>query len=122
MERPAILLMGPTASGKSALAMEIAARLPVEIVSVDSAQVYRGMDVGTAKPTLEERRGIPHHLFDVADPDEPFSVAEYQRLGREALEDGAPRRIGERPEYVVELIVKHLLYYRVMRSDSQVTP
>ncbi len=75
---PAILLMGPTASGKSALAMEIAARLPVEIVSVDSAQVYRGMNVGTAKPSAADRAAVPHHLLDVIDPTEAYSAARFR--------------------------------------------
>jgi tRNA dimethylallyltransferase len=74
----AILLMGPTASGKSALAMEIASRMPVEIVSVDSAQVYRDMDVGTAKPGAEDRARVPHHLIDIVDPTESYSAAQFR--------------------------------------------
>ena len=73
------VLAGPTASGKSALALEFAQTYPLEIVSADAMMVYRGMDIGTAKPTLAERRNIPHHLIDILDPDEPFSVAEYVR-------------------------------------------
>lgn len=75
---PAVLLMGPTASGKTAVALELAARLPVEIVSVDSAQVYRGMDVGTAKPSPSEREAVPHHLIDVIDPTEAYSAARFR--------------------------------------------
>jgi tRNA dimethylallyltransferase len=75
----AVLLMGPTASGKSALALELAARFAVEIVSVDSAQVYRGMDVGTAKPTREVRAAVPHHLIDVCDPTENYSAGRFRR-------------------------------------------
>jgi tRNA dimethylallyltransferase len=75
------VLAGPTASGKSTLALALARALApgirIEIVSVDSALVYRGMDIGTAKPTAEERRGVPHHLIDVANPDEDYSVARY---------------------------------------------
>jgi tRNA dimethylallyltransferase len=78
MDRPAILLMGPTASGKSALAMAIAARMPVEIVSVDSAQVYRGMDVGTAKPDPTERAAVLHHLIDIIDPTQAYSAAQFR--------------------------------------------
>ena len=78
MVRPAILLMGPTASGKSALAMELASRFPMEIVSVDSAQVYRGMDVGTAKPGAEDRARVPHHLIDIIDPTESYSAAQFR--------------------------------------------
>jgi len=76
---PAILLMGPTASGKSALALALAARLDGEIVAVDSAQVYRGMDVGTAKPTAADRACVPHHLIDVIDPTEAYSAAAFAR-------------------------------------------
>jgi len=82
-ERPprcdAVLLLGPTACGKSALALALAAHLPLEIVSIDSAQVYRGMDVGTAKPTEAERTRVPHHLIDLRDPAEPYSAAEFVR-------------------------------------------
>jgi len=75
---PAILLMGPTASGKTPLALELAKRLRVEIVSVDSAQVYRGMDVGTAKPSRAERATVPHHLVDIIDPTETYSAARFR--------------------------------------------
>ena len=64
----ALMLLGPTASGKTALALELARHLPVEIISVDSALVYRDMDIGTAKPTAEERNSAPHHLIDIRDP------------------------------------------------------
>ena len=74
----AVLIMGPTASGKSALAATLARRFPVEIVSVDSAQVYRGMDIGTAKPTAAERAAVPHHLIDLLDPTEAYSAARFR--------------------------------------------
>lgn len=74
--------MGPTASGKTEMAVRIASEIGAEIISVDSMQVYRGMDIGTAKPTLIERRGIPHHMIDIAEPSEEFSVAEFRRRGR----------------------------------------
>jgi tRNA dimethylallyltransferase len=78
--------VGPTASGKSALALEVARRLGgVELVAVDSMAVYRGMDVGTAKPTPEERAEVPCHLLDLADPSEDFSVARFQAAAAEAL-------------------------------------
>ena len=80
-----IAIVGPTASGKSALAMRAAEKLAGEIVSADSRQVYRGMDVGTAKPTLEERARVRHHLIDVAEPGERYDVARYQRDARAAL-------------------------------------
>lgn len=80
-----IALVGPTAAGKSALALRLAVGHAGEIVSCDSLQVYRGFDVGSAKPTAEERRRVPHHLVDVVDPDEAFSAADYARRGRHAL-------------------------------------
>src|SRR5512143_152668 len=73
----AVLLRGPTACGKSALAMRLAGERRTEIVSVDSAQVYRGMDVGTAKPSHEERAAVPHHLIDIRDPSQPYSAADF---------------------------------------------
>ncbi|MDP9143907.1 MAG: tRNA (adenosine(37)-N6)-dimethylallyltransferase MiaA [Actinomycetota bacterium] len=73
------------------MAIRLAERLKAEIISVDSMQVYRGMDIGTAKPTVLERRGIPHHLIDAAEPEDDFSVAEFRRRGRQVLsESGAP--------------------------------
>jgi tRNA dimethylallyltransferase len=85
--QPFLALVGPTASGKSEAAVALTQRLGAEIVSVDSMLVYRGMDVGTAKPTWAERTRIPHHLVDVAEPEEPFSVARYQELARAVVED-----------------------------------
>jgi tRNA dimethylallyltransferase len=75
----AYVLLGPTASGKSVLALELAARFPLEIVSVDSGQVYRGMDIGTAKPTREVLDEVPHHLIDVCDPTERYSAGRFRR-------------------------------------------
>jgi tRNA dimethylallyltransferase len=83
--RPLIVVLGPTASGKSAFAVSLARRLNGEIVSGDSVQVYRGMDIGAGKITPEEARGIPHHLVDIKDPRERFSVAEFQILARSAI-------------------------------------
>ncbi|MEJ2292402.1 MAG: tRNA (adenosine(37)-N6)-dimethylallyltransferase MiaA [Deinococcales bacterium] len=79
------ILGGPTASGKSAVALKLAAELGLEIVAADAMQVYRGMDIGTAKPTPAEREQVPHHLIDVVTPAEPFSVADYVRRAEEAL-------------------------------------
>jgi tRNA dimethylallyltransferase len=73
-----VIVGGPTGSGKTAFSIEIAKRLGAEIVNADSMQVYRGMDIGTAKPTVDERRGIPHHLLDVVNPDEDFNAALYR--------------------------------------------
>ncbi|GAB4255029.1 MAG: tRNA (adenosine(37)-N6)-dimethylallyltransferase MiaA [Methylomicrobium sp.] len=82
---PAIFLMGPTASGKTGLSIQLAESLGAEIVSVDSALVYRGMDIGTAKPTVGERRGIPHHLLDILDPSEAFSTGQFRTRALEAM-------------------------------------
>jgi tRNA dimethylallyltransferase len=81
----ALMLLGPTGSGKSALAFELAQRHPVEIISVDSAQVYRGMDIGTAKPGAAERAAVVHHLLDLRDPAHPYSAADFVRDATEAM-------------------------------------
>ena len=85
--RKVIAIVGPTATGKTALAVALARAIDGEIVGADSRQVYRRMDIGTAKPTPEERALVPHHLLDVADPDEPFSLAQYLELASAGLED-----------------------------------
>ena len=82
----AIALMGPTASGKSAYAIELARRLDGEIVSVDSALVYRGLDIGAAKPTRDEQARAPHHLIDLRDPWQPYSAAEFAQDARAAID------------------------------------
>src|SRR5690606_9041422 len=84
---PAIALMGPTASGKTALALEWAGRHGGEIVSVDSALVYRGLDIGAAKPDAAERARVPHHLLDLRQPWQAYSAAEFARDARAAIED-----------------------------------
>ena len=86
-----LVIMGATATGKSGLAMRLAAALGAEIVNADALQVYRGLDVGTAKPTPAMRRRIPHHLLDVCDPDERFSAGEFAERAREAI-DGIQAR------------------------------
>jgi tRNA dimethylallyltransferase len=87
----AVLLLGPTGSGKTALSLALGQRFGGEIVSCDSVAVYRGMDLGTAKPTTEERARLPHHLIDVAEPDQPFTAGEYSRQARAALRAIASR-------------------------------
>ena len=82
-----ICVAGPTASGKTALAVELAKGLGGEVISCDSMQIYRHMDIGTAKPTREEMQGIPHHMIDVADPAEEFSVSRYCQMATPILED-----------------------------------
>ncbi len=87
----AVLLLGPTGSGKTALSLELGERFGGEIVSCDSVAVYRGMDLGTAKPSREERARLLHHLIDVTDPDQPFTAGEYSRQARAALREIAAR-------------------------------
>ncbi|HEY1803681.1 MAG TPA: tRNA (adenosine(37)-N6)-dimethylallyltransferase MiaA [Terracidiphilus sp.] len=86
-----VILLGPTGSGKTALSLELAERFDGEIVSCDSVAVYRGMELGTAKPTEGERARIPHHLIDVAEPDEAFTAGEYSRRARATLDEIAAR-------------------------------
>ena len=85
-----LVICGPTASGKTALAVELALLLGGEVVSADSMQIYRGMDIGTAKPTPEEMRGVPHHMLDVADPAEDYSVARYVRAAYGPVAGASP--------------------------------
>ncbi|MBI3959108.1 MAG: tRNA (adenosine(37)-N6)-dimethylallyltransferase MiaA [Chloroflexi bacterium] len=87
LRRPLVIVLGPTAAGKTSLSLELAARFDGEIVSADSRQIYRGMDIGTAKPSAEEQARVPHHLLDVAAPDRPLSLADYQRLAYAAIDD-----------------------------------
>lgn len=87
----AVLLLGPTGSGKTALSLALAAEFNGEIVSCDSVAVYRGMDLGSAKPTSGERARVPHHLIDVADPDQPFTAGAYSRAARSAMREIAGR-------------------------------
>src|SRR5687767_13676758 len=84
---PLILIVGPTAVGKTELAIQLAERLNGEIVSADSRLFYRGMDIGTAKPTREAQARVPHHLIDIVDPDEILSLAVFQQKAREAIAD-----------------------------------
>jgi tRNA dimethylallyltransferase len=90
-----IVILGPTGSGKSALALRLARMAGGEIVNYDSVQIYRGFDIGSAKPSTEERAIVPHHLFDIADADEAINAADYARTARAACEDISSR--GHRP-------------------------
>jgi tRNA dimethylallyltransferase len=87
MSAPLIIICGPTATGKSDLALEVAQKYDGEIINADSMQLYQGMDIGTAKLTVEERRGIPHHLLDILKVSQDASVAQYQEQARAAIED-----------------------------------
>ncbi|HEX9207701.1 MAG TPA: tRNA (adenosine(37)-N6)-dimethylallyltransferase MiaA [Steroidobacteraceae bacterium] len=104
----AVCLMGPTCTGKTALALQLAQRFPVEIISVDSALVYRGMDIGTSKPSAAERAAVPHHLVDVCDPAEPYSAGRFLRDALAAIE--AIRGRGRVPL----LVGGTMLYFRAL--------
>jgi len=117
MDRPlAIFLMGPTASGKTGIAVELVQRLPLEIVSVDSALIYRGMDIGTAKPDAATQRLAPHRLIDIRDPSEVYSAAEFRRDALEAME--AIRRAGRTPL----LVGGTTLYFRALEQGLSNLP
>src|SRR5258707_347901 len=92
MNSEIIALVGPTGSGKTSISIELAERCGAEIVNCDSRQVYRGLDIGTAKPTAAERARAPHHLFDVIDPDQRFDAAAYAALARAAIDAVTGRR------------------------------
>jgi tRNA dimethylallyltransferase len=104
----ALALLGPTASGKSQLALALAARAPVEIVSMDSAQVYRGLDIGTAKPGAAERNRVPHHLVDIVEPDEAYSAGRWRTDALAAI-----RAILERGKTPL-IVGGTMLYYRAL--------
>ncbi|MCY3957906.1 MAG: tRNA (adenosine(37)-N6)-dimethylallyltransferase MiaA [Chloroflexi bacterium] len=97
-KRPLLVIAGPTATGKTALALELANHAPIEVISADSRQVYRRLDIGTAKPTLAERKRVPHHLVDIIDPDEVFNAHRFAHLARAAIVDIETR--GARPVVV----------------------
>jgi tRNA dimethylallyltransferase len=105
-----IWLMGPTASGKTGLALELARRLPVELISVDSALVYRGMDIGTAKPDAETLRAFPHRLIDILDPGEAYSAARFRQDALEAM-----REIHARGRIPL-LVGGTMLYFRALQD------
>jgi tRNA dimethylallyltransferase len=113
---PVVCLLGPTASGKTAAALELARQLPIEIVSVDSALVYREMDIGTAKPDAAERAQVPHHLIDIIDPADAYSAGQFH--------DDARRLIGEiRARGRVPLLVGGtMLYYRALSQGLNDMP
>ena len=112
--RPLLALVGPTASGKTEAALALAESLGAEIVSVDSMLVYRGMDVGTAKPSPAERARVPHHLLDLAEPSEPFTVARFQELARRAIAERSTRA-GHRPL----LVGGSGLYFRAVVDELE---
>ncbi|MGZ5577025.1 MAG: tRNA (adenosine(37)-N6)-dimethylallyltransferase MiaA, partial [Methylobacter sp.] len=112
----AIFLMGPTASGKTTLSVQLAQALNGEIISVDSALVFKGMDIGTAKPTKEERANIPHHLIDILDPAESFSTGQFRKQALNIMDDITRR--GKIPI----LVGGTMLYFNVLNSGLAVLP
>jgi len=112
----AVLLMGPTCTGKSALSLELAEHYPVEIVSVDSALVYRGMDIGTSKPGAAVRAAVPHHLIDICDPLEVYNAGRFRRDALDLI--GAIRARGRVPL----LVGGTMLYYRALRAGIAPLP
>lgn len=113
---PIPLIMGPTGAGKTDLALRLAARYPIEIVSVDSALVYRGMDIGTGKPSREELERFPHHLVDILDPSQPYSAGQFVRDALHAI--GDIRRRGNLPV----LVGGTMLYFRALRRGLAEMP
>ena len=116
MQLTAYALLGPTASGKSSLALAAAERLPLEIVSLDSAQVYRGMDVGTAKPGAAERARVPHHLLDLVDPDQSYSAWRWREDALRAINEIFSR------ERIPLLVGGTMLYYRALVGGLDALP
>jgi tRNA dimethylallyltransferase len=113
---PLVAIVGPTASGKSSLGVWLAERLDGEVVACDSTQLYRGFDIGTAKPGLEERRGVPHHLIDVLEPVEASTAGDYRQLALKVLEELRRR------ERVPVLTVGTGLYLRALLEGLAVMP
>ncbi len=112
----AVAIMGPTASGKTAAALEIARHIPVEIISVDSALVYRGMDIGTAKPTAEERAAVAHHLIDILDPAESYSAMQFREDALRLVDDIIKR--GRLPL----LVGGTMLYFKALQDGLDDLP
>lgn len=107
--RTLIVILGPTAVGKTGLAIELAQAINGEILNADSRQIYRYMDVGTAKPTLEQRQQVPHHLLDIVDPDENLSLAQYQQMAYSAIEaihkrERVPLLVGGTGQYITAVV------------------
>jgi tRNA dimethylallyltransferase len=114
--RTAFALLGPTASGKSGLAIQAAEELPIEIVSLDSALVYRGMDIGTAKPGAELRASVPHHLIDIVDPDQTYSAGRWRADAIRIIEEILERKA------IPLLVGGTMLYYRALVAGLDALP
>lgn len=122
MKKPLIILTGPTAVGKTALSIKLAKAIQGEIISADSMQVYRGMDIGSAKVTTEEMDGVPHYLIDVLDPDEEFNVVVFQKLAREAMEkiyaNGHIPIIAGGTGFYIQAILNEIAFTETETDDS----
>ncbi len=120
--KPLIVMVGPTATGKTDLSIEVAKKVRGEIISADSMLVYRGMDIGTAKPTLAERQGIPHHLIDIVNPDQEYSVASYQRAAESLIDaiidrGNLPMLVGGTGLYV-RSVIDHYDFTQAPRDEK----
>jgi tRNA dimethylallyltransferase len=113
---PTVFLMGPTASGKTALAMELIKEIPAEIISVDSAMIYRGMDIGTGKPSSEELKRAPHHLIDICDPNEAYSAQEFRVSALKLIQQIKARN------RIPLLVGGTLLYFRALQQGLSALP
>lgn len=119
---PVIAVCGPTASGKTAVGVELALRLGGEVVSADSMQIYKGLAISTAKPSPQEMKGVPHHLMDFLEPDEPFSVADYVKMARECISDIRDR--GKLPIIVggtglyINSLIDNISFDHIVSDDS----
>jgi tRNA dimethylallyltransferase len=120
---PLVVIVGETASGKSELALELAERFNGEIICADSRTVYRGMDIGTAKPTKEDQARVPHHLLDIVDPGEVFTVADFKRLAEEAIQDISmrsklPIMVGGTGLYIDAVVYDYTFATKGARRDT----
>ena len=116
MQRTAYALLGPTASGKSQLALDLAEKISLEIVSLDSAQVYRGMDIGTSKPSAAERARVPHHLIDIVDPDQSYSAGRWRSDAIQRIAEILDRK------KIPLLVGGTMLYYRTLVTGLDTLP
>lgn len=123
MQKPLVYVVcGPTATGKSDYAVELAKKVNGEVISADSRQVYRGMDLGTGKITLEEMKGVPHHLLDIKNPDEDFSVEEFQKLAFEKIEEILAR--GKTPiicggtGFYIQAITENIIFQDIPKNET----
>lgn len=116
MNKPILCIMGPTASGKTALALALSESYPIEVISVDSAMIYRGMDIGTAKPNQQELEKCPHHLIDICDPSETYSAAQFVEDAKQCIE-----AIRER-DHIPVFVGGTMLYFQALQQGLDDLP